>query len=146
MTTLGPKQQGRAEFGLAREGAPQAGLVDPVKKGCPERGMHLGNPVDVDRDFGSFAGIVGRRPLSVAVQPMTRDADHSSDPLGMIERVSNREIRAPRVPEHDPLGNIDGLADGLQVVDRLCHIAGPTLGLRDDARVGEPTSETDRGQ
>jgi hypothetical protein len=64
--------------------------------------MDLLTPVDTDRFLSVPPGLVNRRPASILVQAMTCDLDDRRNPAGVIERIPDSEIEAPRVAQHDP--------------------------------------------
>jgi hypothetical protein len=75
--------------------------------------MDLLTPVDTDRFFSVPLGLVDLRPVSVLMQPMARDPHDARNPVGVAECISDSEIRAPRVTQHDPPGHPECLADVL---------------------------------
>jgi hypothetical protein len=46
---------------------------------------------------------------------MTCGPDDRRNPAGVIERIPDSEIRAPRVAQHDPAGHPDRPADVLKI-------------------------------
>jgi hypothetical protein len=75
---------------------------NPFQERLAQGGMDLLTPVDTDRFLSVPPGLANRRSASILVQAMTCDLDDRRNPAGVIERIPDSEIRAPRVAQHDP--------------------------------------------
>jgi hypothetical protein len=103
-----PQRPGRADIVLRgnerhRDGGvgkstEQVGFVNPLHKRRAQRSVNGWLPVNLDVGFLVPRRLVGLGPGAVLVQSVSSDADHGLDSVGVIQRITHRQIRAQEWP------------------------------------------------
>lgn len=136
-----PQRPGRADVVLRgnehhRDGGvgkppEQIRFANSLHERCAQRGVNRWLPVNLDVGFQVPEGLVDLGPRAVLVQSVSSDPNHGLDSVGMIQRITHRQIRAPRMAKRYPAVKACGPSHCFDVGNCLIQIVRPTLGASD---------------